>query len=78
MMKNKYDWSKVPSDVEFITTDSDGRIKGFDGEPMMGIAKNGSGNFHSNYEYYDLTKLLTPYQGNWQDSIELRPKGENA
>ena len=66
----KYNWSKVPKDVLSITTDSDGRVKGFESHcPMLF-----SNEWTSNYCYYDLTKKLKPYQGDWKDSLEQRPK----
>ena len=73
--KTKYDWSKVPEDVESIATDSDGSVKGFESaSPAKGVTSDGKGGFTSNYSYYDLSKKVKPYQGNWQDSLELRPK----
>lgn len=31
---NKYDWSNVPKDVEFLATDSNGCVFGYDMEPV--------------------------------------------
>lgn len=68
-MKTKYDWSGVPDDVETIATDSKGVVKGFLSNSPMQTNQG----WTSNYDYYYLTKQ-EPYKGNWQDSLEERPK----
>ena len=77
----KYDWSKVDKEITSIATDLNGRIKGFEShspmlfssEPNMGSNKDGSrGQFTASY-YWHL-KSQKPYQGDWKDSLEQRPK----
>ena len=70
----KYDWSKVDKEILSIATDSNGRVLGYDvSEPNMGSNKDGSrGQFTASY-YWHL-KSQKPYQGDWKDSLEQRPK----
>lgn len=66
----KYNWNKVPKDVLSIAMDAKGRIKGFESHyPALF-----SSEWTSNYCYYDLTKTIKGYEGDWKDSLELRPR----
>ena len=71
LMKTKYDWSNIPSEVKWIATDADGVINGFYTEPSviceykMWIAE----------EHLYLTIGGGVFNClNWQDSLEERPQ----
>ena len=66
----KYDWNRVPKDVLSIAMDDNGRIKGFESHCPTLFSREWS----SNYCYYDLTKFIKGYEGDWKDSLEVRPK----
>jgi hypothetical protein len=69
----KYDWTHVDEEVEFLTTDSDGKVKGFQSSPHKFVALNNTGRWQSNSEYYILKKIAA-CAGDWQQSLEARPK----
>lgn len=67
-MKTKYDWSGVPHAFKWLAQDRDGKIAGYTAKPSINpwgfsILK-GSCQFISGLKF----------QGNWQDSLEERPK----
>ena len=65
----KYDWSNVQKETNFIFTDQDGVVFESDFAPIdVGSGWRGTGCcswWFSN---------CTPFNGNWQDSLEERPK----
>lgn len=68
---SKYDWSGVPNYVQWIATDSNGLVFGYDEEP----AQKEWGKFmHENdFIYFPYKNWIAPYQGDWRDSLERRP-----
>lgn len=62
---NKYDWSNVPSHIMWIAKDADGYAFGYMNKPYNG----GWCWYAQNPEYIKQT-----FKGNWQDSLEERPK----
>ena len=66
---SKYDWSNVPSWVNWIATDEDGEIWGYSDKSEIGC-----------FSYFHKENILTIFIGhdvfgnNWQDSLEERPK----
>lgn len=62
-MKTKYDWSGVPEHIKIITTDDNGSVTGF------------SNPFTYNGKWCCSFTLVnvSPFKGNWQDSLEERP-----
>lgn len=70
----KYDWSKVPDDVESIATDANGRVRGFCSHnpyPVFNKKAPERGEWSSSYCYYVL-KNQKPFNGDWKDSLELK------
>lgn len=73
-MNTKYDWSDVPSEVQWIATDNDGVANGFTEKPIIGE----SGLWvlaDMDYEkVVPLISLLDHFnKALWQDSLEQRP-----
>lgn len=70
-MSYKYDWSNIPKVVEWIATDVDKTVVGFMGKNQPS---------KSNVIWYDGDALnckilyIQAYGGNWEDSLEQRPK----
>lgn len=68
-MKTKYDWSNAPKEVKWIAIDDLGFQSGFTDEPKMelkyGFWDNGLPSYRMGY---------SEFKGNWQDSLEERPK----
>ena len=62
---SKYDWSNVPKEVNWIATDSDGYAYGYIDKPY-----NGGQYWYALKPIYIKQKC----EGNWQDSLEERPK----
>lgn len=63
-MKTKYDWSSVPEYIYAITTCKDGTVKGYT-QPIV----------HGETWCASYTIIgMSPYQGDWKDSLEERPK----
>lgn len=71
----KYNWSRVPSWVEFITTDKNGFVTGWDSRPQVGcmiwVARHPS-TFSNGLAYHD----VQPYDGYWAASCEKRPDSQ--
>lgn len=72
---SKYDWSNVPSDVNFIATDGDGWAWGWVDNPhpigtneWLTVAGNGL------FCEFFIKPESNTFNGNWQDSLEERPK----
>lgn len=71
--KTKYDWSKIPDDVNWVAKNENGFVWGYEGKPL-------SGWLHSGFWYCGGNKRLiywsyeNPYKGEWQDSLEKRPE----
>lgn len=79
--KYKYDWSKVLDNIMWIATDrrySYGLVWGYLLEPeQVSVADDEywdvkGGSLRTGKNYFKLK--LTPYSGNWKDSLERRPK----
>lgn len=66
---SKYDWSKVPAEINWIATDKDGFARGHKKEPVIDHPRE----WHSD-QYYDYPIIGIGYKGNWKDSLEERPK----
>ncbi|EMA4466160.1 hypothetical protein ACITSI_000372 [Acinetobacter baumannii] len=75
--KTKYDWSKIPDDVNWVATNENGFAWGYEGKPV-------SGWLHSGFWYLGGDKGLVywpdenPYKGEWQESLEKRPEVKGA
>ena len=69
----KYDWTYVPEEVDFLTTDSNGDVKGFEGTPHKFESLNGTGRWQSHISYW-LLKKIEGFKGDWKLSLEARPK----
>lgn len=68
-MIKKYDWSRVPTEVEWIAMDSNFDIYGFDNKPIV----DGDSWVDSVFPYcYYLNNLNIP-DCDWLDSLERRP-----
>ena len=67
----KYNWAIVPSEVEFLATDSNGCVFGYDAEPI----ERDFGKFMhtSDFLYFPHNDWMPAYQGNWRESLEKRP-----
>ncbi|ENT2599824.1 hypothetical protein [Acinetobacter baumannii] len=71
--KTKYDWSKIPDDVNWVATNENGFAWGYEGKPV-------SGWLHSGFWYLGGDKGLVywpyenPYKGEWRESLEKRPE----
>ena len=69
---NKYDWSNVPNEVQWIATDSNGAVFGYD---LMPKEKDFGKFMHtSDFLYFPHNGWMPAYQGNWRESLEERPK----
>lgn len=67
---SKYDWSGVPKEVKFIATDSySGKAWGYLSKPRLGRVS-----FIEHVSEFPIYVGVEPYKGNWQDSLEERPK----
>jgi len=68
---SKYDWSNVPSNIMWISTDANGyawywtKRPEIDGDEWIAV-KSYVGDF--------ISVDNNPYIGNWKDSLEERPK----
>lgn len=71
-MGTKYDWSKVPDDVCWIATDSDGDVCGFKSE---NVPTRDWDFMWFGRKPIDLD--INPYEGDWKDSLEQRPVEKN-
>ena len=70
----KYNWAIVPSEVEFLATDSNGCVFGYDMEPV----ERDFGKFMhtSDFLYFPHSDWMPAYPGNWRESLEKRPEAE--
>lgn len=70
----KYNWAIVPSEVEFLATDSNGCVFGYDMEPV----ERDFGKFMhtSDFLYFPHNDWMPAYPGNWRESLEKRPEVE--
>jgi len=72
---SKYDWSAIPSEFNYAATNDDGFAFAFTDKPV-------SGWLHSGFWYMGgLPKLIhfpseNPFKGEWRESLEQRPNGE--
>lgn len=71
---SKYDWSNVPDEVEWIATDSNGLVFGYDVEPIQ--KEWGKFIHHSDFIYFPHKNWIKPFKGDWRDSLEKRPEGK--
>ena len=64
----KYDWTDVPKEVEYLTTDRYCKTEGWKTKPS-------SGKFYWDFgtEVFYGGDSVTPYTGDWKDSLEQRP-----
>ena len=69
---SKYDWTNVPNEVEWIATDSNGLVFGYDVKPIQ--KEWGKFIHHSDFIYFPHKKWIEPFKGDWRDSLEERPK----
>jgi len=71
---NKYDWSNVTDEVQWIATDSNGAVFGYDSMPE----EKDFGKFMhtSDFLYFPHNGWMPAYQGNWRESLEKRPEGK--
>lgn len=67
----KYNWAIVPSEVEFLATDSNGCVFGYDVEPT----ERDFGKFMhtSDFLYFPHNGWMPAYQGSWRESLEKSP-----
>ena len=69
---SKYDWTSVPNDVNWIATDSSGSVFGYDVEPEY---KEWGKFMHcTDFLYFPHKNWIEPFNGDWRDSLEERPK----
>lgn len=71
-MKTKYDWSGVVKEVKWIATDKD-RCKSLHIEKPKPKMNSWEDDTHKGYYAIKLPQH-NEYKGNWQDSLEERPK----
>ena len=71
-MKTKYDWSKVPKDINWIARDKDNTLNGFYKKPVAVLSwdmwfegGDGSG------DWFQLCYFES--ETDWKDSLEERP-----
>lgn len=69
-MNTKYDWSSVPSEVKWISTDLSGLTVGFYNEPIICDVMN-IWRVTPIWDYIYINDQV--FNGNWQDSLEERP-----
>lgn len=68
---NKYDWSNVPKEVEYLAIDEgDEFAYGFSSKPSIYHGDMWVGDVVNN-----VTDLCLTFDGNWRDSLEQRPNG---
>ncbi|MEG0198310.1 MAG: hypothetical protein RR676_14160 [Acinetobacter sp.] len=73
MNKNKYDWSNVPKEVNWITTSFHNRAKiGFINKPLKDKAMLCWCSRWMNGEQIKLSDV-SEFTGDWKDSLEQRP-----
>lgn len=74
-MKTKYDWSNVPKEVNWIATDGySGWVWGYEYEkPFIDVDM---WNSKIDSDHIDVEKYykVSPFKGDWKDSLEERPK----
>ena len=71
--KKKYNWSQIPPEVDYVVTNASGEVWGFYYPPQKDLKKEKWINPPGSHleEPTELTNL-TPYDGNWEDSLEQR------
>lgn len=71
---SKYDWSGVPSEVNFIATDDDGVANGFVDKPSpMSCGLWSIGDDYKRTVFIGAA-FVDHFQGDWKDSLEERPR----
>ena len=68
----KYEWSKIPIDVDWVATDKDGKVWGYSIEPVIDFDRWGYP-WMSDLPNPQKLFFLEPYEGDWEDSLEERP-----
>ncbi len=70
----KYNWSKVPKDVDHVVTNEEGEVWGFYYPPEKDLGEKGWKNPPRNGLALEPPVLLNlePFKGNWEDSEEPR------
>lgn len=69
-MATKYDWSNVPPEVKWISTDINDFANGHIEKPEL---INGYGFWSNSDPDFCITPDDNPYQGDWRESLEQRP-----
>ena len=69
---SKYDWTNVPSEVEWIATDSNGMKCYYSGEQPF--YDTGLGEWFVNFSSKIIDYLPSEFTGYWKESLEERPK----
>lgn len=72
-MKTKYDWSNVPKSVNWIATDDYRNMAwGYINKPVL---KSETFCTTGKNEWpVSIHQFVNPYEGDWKDSLEERPK----
>ncbi|VXA55356.1 conserved hypothetical protein [Acinetobacter proteolyticus] len=71
----KYDWSKIPSWVEWIATSPDYKAWGFTHKPEICGDNNQDWGLRQEDSWSDVV-AVSKFKGSWKDSLEQRPKGD--
>lgn len=73
-MANKYNWSLIPSHVNYMATDEDGMACGWLVEPQIqGDAWRHQSHLSAYFNINAKDNYLKHFQGNWRESLEQRP-----
>lgn len=75
-MGTKYDWSSVPAEVNWIATDGYSGIPwGYENKPR----RIDECFVEMNRDEWPVSvhQIVTPYKGDWKDSLEQRPVEKN-
>ncbi|ENW92776.1 hypothetical protein F904_02719 [Acinetobacter dispersus] len=71
---NKYDWSNVPSEVNWIATDSLGYGLGWVNKPHHHSSGQSRWNDEDCFFRFGLPPQVNPFKGDWKESLEQRPE----
>lgn len=74
-MKTKYDWSAVPSQYNWLATNSNGFAIAHETKPILIDGFSDSWFMGGNYSVIHFP-VKNPFKGNWKDSLEERPSDE--
>lgn len=73
-MNTKYDWSNVPEEVEWISTDKDFWAFGWTEKPTSGATGWNSPSGLGLSDDFSLSPIENKLDCCWKDSLEERPK----